>query len=262
MPVSRRGEAVLLLLESQLPAESCSMPFAPLRFFIRVNYLAMWRKKGSTPMTRAPGLCRKGSRGGGFFDAHRPGCSGTAECVDDGDRNAARTETVAVVKWAEVASRFRGFGASMFGFGLIASYAPPRAEVTIVQDLFTFLEDRRVLYNDWELEVPRYCVESVQQIRQHLTTLLRELPNSEGLPQHLRVMRGACREFMDAIPEDKMPHGMFHGGFQEWHFCTALGKLRATLGMHIGLLAAKYQLGIEGDLATILPPMPEEDDSD
>jgi hypothetical protein len=176
--------------------------------------------------------------------------------------NHGSSEFAEMATWREIASRFRGFGASMFGFGLTASYAPPRAEVTIVQDLFTFLEDRRVLFNDYELEVPRYCVESVQQIRQHLTTLLRELPNSQGLPQHLRVMRASCREFMDAIPPDKMPHNMFHGGTQEWHFCTALGRLRGTMGMHIGLLAAKYQLGIEGDLATIFPPPPDDDDDD
>jgi hypothetical protein len=51
---------------------------------------------------------------------------------------------------------------------------------------------------------------------------------------------------------------MLHGGSQTWAVCTALGELRSLFGIQLGLLAATYKLGLEGDLATILPPEPDD----
>jgi hypothetical protein len=75
-------------------------------------------------------------------------------------------------------------------------------------------------------------------------------------------MRSACREFLDTA-ERVQQHGPirpFEGGAGSWDFFMALGQLRATFGTHLGLIAARYHLGIEGDLATILPPSMEQDD--
>lgn len=166
------------------------------------------------------------------------------------------------MKWKSILSRVRGLSVGTRGIGI--SWDPPRAEANIVQDLFAFLEDRRVLFDHVDLEVPEYCARSVLEIRQHLTMLLRQMPNTLGLSQHLRVLRAACRRFLTAIQEKGTGHlivgNMFDASTNQWRFLIALGELRATFGTHLAILAVRYHMGIEGDLATILPPPPDRDE--
>jgi hypothetical protein len=46
-----------------------------------------------------------------------------------------------------------------------------------------FLEDRRVLYNPSELEVPRYCVDSLLEIRKFFTSELADIKAESELAQ-------------------------------------------------------------------------------
>jgi hypothetical protein len=129
------------------------------------------------------------------------------------------------------------------------------------QRVISFLEDRRVLYNAYELEVAGYCVQSVIEIRHFLTQVLTEVKNELGFAQHLRAMRFACRKFLDTIGDsaDARDLDMFRGGLGAWKFALALGDLRTTIGLHLAIIANKFKLGIEGDLASIVPMF---DDSD
>ena len=126
--------------------------------------------------------------------------------------------------------------------------------------MIRFLEDRRVLYNPSELEQPRYCVQSVIEIRRFLTSELGNLPEV-GLAGTLAAMRAACRKFLDSLDSSHggashIPDGMFHGGFQEWVFVSALGELRGVTGVLIAEMAARYDLEVEDDLASIIPGDP------
>lgn len=164
------------------------------------------------------------------------------------------------VDWKSIASRIRGLSFSLTGGGI--SFQPPRPEAELAQDLITYLEDRRVLFNDYENEVPSMVVGSVRDIRRQLTVLLQGLPNRKGLPQHLRVLRGACRHFLDKT-EGRDGHPIIKNGFETgpsaWKFFAAIGELRSTFGLHLAIIAKKYKLGIEGELATILPPVPDDE---
>src|SRR4051812_43453980 len=94
--------------------------------------------------------------------------------------------------WRKIANRLRGFGFEIpiVGGGVSAEWEPPALWETIAQEVITFLEDKRVLYNDFELETPDFCVQSVINIREHLTDQLQRMENKPGLPAHLRYMRG------------------------------------------------------------------------
>lgn len=151
------------------------------------------------------------------------------------------------MRFKQVLSRMRGLSLGLTGVG--ASWVPPKAEVDIAQEVITFLEDRRVLFNDFAYEIESECIDSSLKIRDFLTNVLRDMANEPGLAQHLRALRAACRRFND------FPRG-HHGP----SFYVALGELRATFGVHLGLIAAKYGLGLEGDLARILPPPADDDD--
>ena len=59
--------------------------------------------------------------------------------------------------YEEILSRLTGISVPLFG----VQWNPPTSEVTIARRIIRFLEDRRVLYNDYELEIPNHCVQSV-----------------------------------------------------------------------------------------------------
>jgi len=167
------------------------------------------------------------------------------------------------MNWREVANRMRGFSAGVGPISIGAEWEPPARERDIAQRVITFLEDRRVLFNPYCLEDGGHCIQSVLDIRRFLTDTLQDLANEPGLPQQLRVLRGACREFLDKVQpcrSGRGHHALYHGGQEAQYFFIALGELRRTFGVHLGLIATRYQLGLEGDLARILPPEPDESD--
>ncbi len=163
------------------------------------------------------------------------------------------------MKFKQVAARFTGFSIPLFG----VSWKTPKLEIDLAQRLINFLEDRRVLFNPYEMEMPEHCVQSVIELRAFLTDLIGELPKKEGLPEHLRSMRAACRRFVDATGELQRHGGRYlrGSGFGFALFGNALGELRAAMGFHIGAVASMHGLDISDELATILPPEPAKDDA-
>lgn len=157
------------------------------------------------------------------------------------------------MRFAEVAKRLSGFSTPIFG----VSWEPAEAEVTVARRVVAFLEDRRVLFNPYELEVPDHCVASVIDIRR---SLVDELGGAHGdddhLAPHLAAMAAACRKFLDTVDDGSRRHLAHPGnmwGSDAWVFNSALGELRGVIGVHVAQLAGKYGLDVGDDLASILP---------
>jgi hypothetical protein len=159
----------------------------------------------------------------------------------------------------QIAGRMTGISCPFFG----VSWNPSEPDILIAQRVLTFLEDRRVLFNPYELECPDHCVHSVIEIRQFLTSELGRLSSKDALSEHLRAMRAACRRFLDTIQADDRHRIIqpFSGGFATWQFCAALGELRAAVGLRVGILAVMYGLSVDGELEKILPPKPAASDA-
>jgi len=165
------------------------------------------------------------------------------------------------VKFKEVLGRITGFSVPVFG----VSWSPPHPEVASARRVLTYLEDRRVLYNPYHLEVAEQCVQSVLDIRRFLTEIIGGLAADSKLTDHLRAMRAACRAFLDingpggrrwgVLRPDWMGPGPF-----ESSFFMALGELRAAIGFHAAAIAVMHGLDVEGDLASILPASLEKSD--
>src|SRR5437016_5716129 len=79
-----------------------------------------------------------------------------------------------ILKFKEIASKITGFNTSVFEI----SWEPPKNERAIAKSVVNFLEDRRVLYNPTELEVPHHCISSVLEIRQFLSEKMNDLDQS------------------------------------------------------------------------------------
>jgi hypothetical protein len=171
------------------------------------------------------------------------------------------------MKFTEIASRMTGFSSPLFG----VSWQPPTADVAIVRRIIAFLEDRRVLYEPYEVEVPERCINSIMRMRDFLTDLLGEHAMGNDLEASVRSMRAACRKFMAAV--DTRTRGALGKpigirdteaatfaqlpprviSMNDPEFNQALGELRGVFGIQVGMIATKYRLNVEDDLASILP---------
>lgn len=124
------------------------------------------------------------------------------------------------MKFREIVARLTGLSTPVFG----VSWGPLEPEIDVARRVIAYLEDRRVLYNPGELEVPEHCVESVLDIRRTLTRELAPLDRETELAASN----------------------------------TALGELRGFFGVHVARLAVQHGLDVEDDLAAILPAADEE----
>jgi hypothetical protein len=157
------------------------------------------------------------------------------------------------MNFKQVATRLTGISCPVFG----VQWSPAEPEITVAQRVLSFLEDRRVLYNPFDLEVLDHCIRSIIEIRQFLTGEIGRLPVGDSeLADQLRAMRAACRGFLDTV-QDRRSRRIFHGGLHhDQEFFTALGELRSAMGLRVGILAVMYGLSVEDELATLLPPKP------
>lgn len=159
------------------------------------------------------------------------------------------------MKFSEIANRVTGISTPFVGL----NWQPGELEITAARRVLAFLEDRRVLFSPHEWETPRHSVQSVIEIRHHLSEEIGKLGSGSRLAGSLRAMRAACRKFLDNVGT----HGSnenFHGGFQSFIFFTAIGEMRGTFGIHIAQIAAEFRLDVEDELASILPGPADDDD--
>jgi hypothetical protein len=158
--------------------------------------------------------------------------------------------------YKEVLNRITGFSTPVFGI----SWKPRKPEVVTARRVLAFLEDRRVLYNPYHVEVADQCIQSVLEIRRFLTDVVGQLDGNSKLAEHLRAIRAACRAFLDenAPGSRRVLHPSWAGPFES-SFFTALGELRSAIGVHVAAIAVMHGLNVEANLASILPPAKDDD---
>ena len=126
-------------------------------------------------------------------------------------------------------------------------------DAEVARRVLRSLEDRRVLYNDYAWEEPGHCVHSVLEIRRFLTDEITGLKDASDLLGPLRVMRAACRKFLDRMQQDGEQRVRLHHGHDSFGFYSALGEFRGAIGPQVALLAAHYEIDVENELAQTLP---------
>ena len=180
----------------------------------------------------------------------------------------------------KILSRITGFSTPILG----VSWVPSEFERTIIRNLIVFLEDRRTLYNPYIMEIQEHCFASIFEIRQYLTDVLHEIDEESPAANSIRLMRAACRRFLDEpiikvsrvtpypisstseyvdsekvayykrVYESKPEKPEERETRNVAGFFIKLGELRATFGIHIEKLCKDYDISVESELSTILPP--------
>jgi hypothetical protein len=140
--------------------------------------------------------------------------------------------------------------------------SPKSAELELAAALrvIALLEDRQVLYEQGQIEVPSRFVQSVLEIMHCLSDESAMLDHDSKLARNLRAMRAACRKFLDCVWADG--HEVVQYANVQDHsasgtFYTELGELRRAFGIYVAEIAAQFKLEIEDRLASILPASAE-----
>lgn len=149
------------------------------------------------------------------------------------------------MQFKDILSKISGLSTPLGGL----EWQPTKSEMARAKSVINFLEDRRVLYNPTELEMPHHCIASVIEIRHFLTQEIDGLNDKSRLKLNLKIMRAACRRFLDSSPE---PDG-YHNSYSSWVFYSNLGELRGVFGLCLREIVLMCKLDVERDLASIIP---------
>ncbi|MGA2470467.1 MAG: DUF6650 family protein [Solirubrobacteraceae bacterium] len=157
------------------------------------------------------------------------------------------------MKLSEIMSRLNGISTPVGG----VSWTPPQSDVGVARRVLVFLEDRRVLYSPYEVEIPDHCVRSVLEIRHFLTRELTGGSIGNDLSGPLQAMRAACRKFLDGVDAEELRSERLRSrdvmGAAGWTFNQSLGELRGVIGLHVAQIAVRYGLEVPDTLDVILP---------
>jgi len=154
------------------------------------------------------------------------------------------------MKFSEIASRLNSVGIPWLSVG----WTPAKPDAAIARKAIRFLEDRRMLFNACAQEDPHHCYLSAIETRKAMTEALSDATEGSDLFKHLSAIRAACRRFLDSTQgsEERIGPRDFCD-FRSGEFFIALGELRASIGYHVALMASKWKINVENDLARVLP---------
>lgn len=123
----------------------------------------------------------------------------------------------------------------------------------VARRVVNLLVDRRMLWKDFSMEIEEHCVSSANQVRKAIGKHLDNPEISADLARQIQLLQRLFRDFVDEVG----PTGEY------WErrmtpvatdpLSMALGRLRALVGVQVGELAAKYELEVSDELATIVP---------
>lgn len=137
--------------------------------------------------------------------------------------------------------------------GREATYLAEREQA---QRIVQFMQNRRVLYEATQAEIPRSCVTSLKDIRQFLTNQLELVSPDSPLATYLEDMRAACRNCLTRfeqldIARDEQPLGRRYSNDLEMRFfMRALEDLHEEFLKPLKDMATHYPIEIRGELSS------------
>ncbi|MGK9370153.1 DUF6650 family protein [Melioribacter sp. Ez-97] len=147
------------------------------------------------------------------------------------------------ISFKKILKKLSGISTPVFGI----SWNPTESERDVVRKLFLFLEDKRVLFYPFHMEMPYHVNQSVLDIRKYLTDEILKLDENSDLLSDLKLLRAACRKFLDSVGIEQRRRHMIKDEM------IALGELRAIFGITLAKLSIKYGVDFPKSLEEILP---------
>jgi len=139
--------------------------------------------------------------------------------------------------------KITGISCPFFG----VSWNPSKTDREKIKKWLVYLEDRRLLFNPFHLEVPIWISESIIDIRAKITDLISEFDDNSEVIEILRTMRSACRRYLDQT------YKLQSKGFMERVIIQNLIELRSVFGVCIAKLSIMYGIDLEEEITEIIP---------
>ena len=120
-----------------------------------------------------------------------------------------------------------------------------------IQELFYFLESKRLLTNPAEMEIKAWCVESAIEIKNKLTELLSKYDFSKETIACIRTLISSCNSFLDDMGCVNNPGIIYKNGSGDWediHFSKSMKKLRESFRGTIMTLSEAYQINFNNNI--------------
>lgn len=137
--------------------------------------------------------------------------------------------------------------------GTLRLIQPTIEEELIAKDILDFLDDRRALHNDFQMEVPSHVFMSLQETRKELLRRKRKLDQS-FLSKEIDKMLKAIRTFLDTIYDIDINQMGYNHNDRDWmKFENSLSILRKVIGVVALTISEKYKLRIGYELSKIIP---------
>lgn len=114
-----------------------------------------------------------------------------------------------------------------------------------VQELFFFLETKRILVNPIEMEIKQWCIESAFEIKKKITEIYSQYHFSNHTTDCIRSMIDACNNFLDKINDVKETGIIYKNGNGDWvdsTFSSAMKQFRKSFRDNINLLSYAYNV--------------------
>ncbi len=125
------------------------------------------------------------------------------------------------------------------------SWEYSEAEKKGVQELFFFLETKRILVNPIEMEIKQWCIKSTIEIKKKITELHSQYDFSNHTTDCMRSMIDACNNFLDklgGVKETGILCKNDNGDWADSTFSSAMKQFRKTFRDNIKLLSSAYNL--------------------
>jgi hypothetical protein len=121
----------------------------------------------------------------------------------------------------------------------------------IARRVMNLLGDRRMLWKDFSMEIEEHCVTAANIVRAGIGSHLDNPEISSELARQLQLLQRLFRDFVDEVgPAGEDGHMR---SYATDPLSIALGRLRGLVGVQVGELAARYELEVSDELATIVP---------
>lgn len=119
------------------------------------------------------------------------------------------------------------------------------AEKNSIQEIFFFLESKRLLVNPIEMEVKSWCEQSALEIKNGIVSILANNKFSDDTKNSLRAMIAACNDFLDDVSKVEQTGIIYKNHNGDWEnatFSSSMKKFRTVFRDNISTLSLRYDL--------------------
>ena len=114
-----------------------------------------------------------------------------------------------------------------------------------IQELFYYLETKRILINPVEMELKSWCAQSAIEMKREIASILSKYKFNSDTVCWLRAMINACNLFLDSLGSVKSSGIIYKNSSGDWEdatFSRAMRQFRKVFKENILLLSQAYQI--------------------